>query len=73
MAFVDSARLSINKSPWSSSINQATLSGGGIGLVWAGANQITVQLTLAERIGKVPALVTNNSKVHAWAVVSQGF
>ncbi len=73
MAFVDSARLSINKTPWTSSTNQATLSGGGIGLVWADAKQFTVQLTLAERIGKVPALITNSSKVHAWAVVSKGF
>ncbi len=73
MAFVDSARLTVNKSPWTSSINQATLSGGGVGLVWAGPKQFTVQLTLAEKIGKVPALVSDNSKAHAWAVVSKGF
>jgi hemolysin activation/secretion protein len=73
MAFVDSARLTINKSPWVSGINQATLSGGGIGLVWVGAKQFTVQLALAERIGKVPALITNSPKVHGWAVVSKVF
>ncbi len=73
MAFVDSARLSINKTPWTSSINQATLSGGGIGLVWAGTKQLTAQLTLAERMGKVPALISSSPKVHAWAVVSKGF
>jgi len=72
-AFVDSARLSINKTPWSSGNNQATLSGGGIGLVWVGAKQFTVQLALAERIGKVPALIASSSKVHAWATVSTGF
>jgi len=73
MAFVDSARLSINKTPWTSSINQATLSGGGIGLVWAGTKQFTVQLTLAERLGTVPALITNSPKVQGWAMLSKGF
>ncbi len=72
-AFVDSARLSINQTPWTSSINQATLSGAGVGLVWAGTQQFTVQLTLAEIIGKVPALMSNSSKARAWAVFSKGF
>jgi hemolysin activation/secretion protein len=73
MAFVDSAHVSINKIPRVSGINQATLSGGGIGLLWAGAKQLTVQLTLAERIGSLPALITSGPKVRAWAVVSKGF
>ena len=72
-AFVDSARLSINQTPWTSSVNQATLSGAGIGLVWAGAQQLSVQLSLAERMGKVPALISNSSKARAWAVLSKGF
>jgi hemolysin activation/secretion protein len=73
MAFVDSAHVSINKIPRVSGINQATLSGGGIGLLWAGAKQLTVQLTLAERIRSLPALITSSPKIRAWAVVSKGF
>ena len=73
MAFFDSARLTINKSPWVSGINQARLSGGGIGLVWAGTKQFTVQFTLAGRIGTVPTLISNSPKFHAWALVSKGF
>ena len=73
MAFVDSAHVAINRTPWASGINQATLSGGGVGLVWAGANQISVQLTLAKRIGSVPVLITNSPKVHAWAIASKAY
>jgi hemolysin activation/secretion protein len=70
MAFFDSARLTINKSPWASGINQARLSGGGIGLVWVGTKQYTAQFTLAQRTGTVPALITNSSKVRAWALLA---
>lgn len=73
MAFFDSARLTINKSPWLSGVNQARLSGGGIGLVWVGTKQYTAQFTLAQRTGTVPALITNSSKVRAWALLSKGF
>lgn len=73
MAFFDSARLTINKSPWVSGINQARLSGGGIGLVWLGTKQYTAQFTLAQRTGTGPALITNSSKVRAWALLSKGF
>ncbi len=72
-AFFDSARLTINKTPWASGVNQATLNGAGIGLVWAGSNQLTFQLSLATRIGQVPELISSSSKSHAWAVVSKGF
>ncbi len=73
MVFFDSARLSINKAPWLSGINQARLSGAGIGFVWAGTKQLTAQLSLATRLGSLPALVTSSAKVHAWAVVSKEF
>jgi len=72
-AFFDSARLTINKTPWASGVNQATLNGAGIGLVWAGSNSLTFQLSLATRIGQVPALISSSSESHAWAVVSKGF
>jgi len=73
MAFFDSAHVTINKTPWVSGINDVTLSGCGVGVVWASSKQITVQLTLSEGIGSVPTLITSNAAVHAWAVVSKGF
>jgi len=73
MAFFDSANATINKTPWASGMNDVTLSGGGVGLVWASPKQITVQLTLSKGIGSVPDLITSSATYHAWAVVSKGF
>lgn len=36
LAFTESARVRINRDPWTPAQNRATLSGAGIGLTWEG-------------------------------------
>jgi hemolysin activation/secretion protein len=71
-AFVDSARVKINRHPWTTAENTATLSGAGLGLSWDGPDAWHANVAVATRIGGVPAAVPTSS-VRGWAIVSKGF
>jgi hypothetical protein len=49
------------------------LSGAGLGLNWAGAQQWTAKLQVAERIGAVPTLIHDPSSVRLWAEINKAF
>jgi hemolysin activation/secretion protein len=73
VAFFDSEHIVVNKNPWVAGVNSATLSGAGLGLNWAGPQQWSAKLDVAERIGAVPTLIHDPSSVRVWAEVNRAF
>ena len=67
VAFVDSAQVTINQSPWANGTNRATLSGAGLGLNWFGTQQLSARLYLATRLGARSELLPDASSSRAWA------
>jgi hemolysin activation/secretion protein len=74
LAFMDSARVTLNKKLWpqATSTNNATLSGAGIGLNWVGS-QWSAKSYVATALGPTPALVPTNNAWRAWVEVSRRF
>ena len=72
-AFVDGARVKINRHPFTPSANTVTLSGAGLGLAWDGASGWHANLAVSTHIGGVPATLPSPSSVRGWAIVSKGF
>ncbi len=73
VAFFDSGHVTVNKNVWVTGINDATLSGFGIGLNWAGPSQWTVKADIATPIGSTPAEVSSNGSVRAWLLIAKNF
>jgi hemolysin activation/secretion protein len=73
VAFVDSARVTVNKNNWVAGTNSATLSGAGVGLNWAGPQQWRAKAYIATSIGDVPTLVTSTDPTRAWIELSKKF
>ena len=73
LAFVDGQRVTVNKNPWVSSVNSATLSGAGLGINWAWPHQWLVKSYVAAPLGSAPELVGIDHSVHAWAEIDKGF
>lgn len=73
VAFVDSAHVTVNKNTWVAGTNSATLSGAGVGLNWAGADQWTARAYIATPIGSTPVLVGTTYSTRAWVEVSKRF
>ncbi|WP_229205851.1 ShlB/FhaC/HecB family hemolysin secretion/activation protein [Duganella sp. Leaf126] len=72
-AFIDNARVRINRQPWTSAENGVTLSGAGVGLNWTGPDQWRATAAVAARLGAAPALLSRQSSVRAWLVVNKNF
>ena len=72
-AFVDSARLKINRDAWTTSANTARLSGAGVGLAWSGPEAWRATLAIATPIGAEPAILGKQSSVRAWVTASKSF
>jgi hemolysin activation/secretion protein len=73
VAFVDSAYVKVNHSPWTTGKNSGSLSGAGIGLNWAGSNQWRAAVSVATRLGAKQSLVADQSSVRGWITVSKAF
>lgn len=73
VAFVDSAQITINKTPWTVGNNSASLSGAGVGLNWAGANRWSARLSIATRIGSVPELLASSASTRGWLEIGATF
>ena len=73
VAFVDSARVTVNKNTWVAGTNSATLSGAGLGLNWTGADQWSARAYIATPIGSSPVLVAGNPSARAWLELRRGF
>ena len=73
VAFVDSEHITINKNPWAAGLNDARLSGAGVGLDWSGPDQWKAGLLLASPVGGKPELLGTTSLLRAWIQISKGF
>jgi hemolysin activation/secretion protein len=73
VAFLDSERVRVNKSVWTTGINEATLSGAGLGLNWTGPAQWSAKAYIAERLGAAPVLVGSAASARAWLEIGKGF
>ncbi len=73
VAFVDSARVTVNKNTLVAGTNSATLSGAGLGLNWTGPDQWSARTHIATRIGSTPVLVADTASTRAWVQIGKGF
>jgi hemolysin activation/secretion protein len=72
-AYFDSEHIVVNHNPWVAGVNSATLSGAGLGLNWAGPQQWSAKLQVAERVGAVPSLIHDPSSVRVWGEINKAF
>lgn len=73
VAFIDSAHVTVNKTVWAAGENNANLSGAGVGLNWAGADQWSAKVYVAARLGSAPLLLASASSARAWVEIGKGF
>jgi len=76
VAFVDSENITINRSLWAgaaSNNNTATMSGVGVGMNWATANQWVAKVYVATPIGADPSQVPDAPSARAWLQIAKGF
>lgn len=73
VAFVDTAHVTVNRTPWVGGKNSATLSGLGAGLNWAGPSRWNGRASAALPIGGAPELAPNPASVRFWIELSRGF
>ena len=73
VAFMDSARVTVNKNTWTVGTNSATLSGAGLGLNWAGLAQWSARAYVAKPIGTHPVLVAGRASARGWVELRRGF
>jgi hemolysin activation/secretion protein len=73
VAFFDSERGRVNKNLWTTGVNDATLSGAGMGLNWTGPDQFSAKAYIAARLGSTPVLVGDSPSTRAWFEISKRF
>lgn len=66
VGFVDHGNVSTNKDPWTSAPNHRSLSGAGVGLIWADTNNFVVKAYYARKVGSEPALSAPDSAGRFW-------
>ena len=73
VAFVDSAEVTVNKTPWVAGTNAAALHGAGLGINVTGENQWNAKAYVAVPIGAQPALVSSTQSARAWVSLGWNF
>jgi hemolysin activation/secretion protein len=73
IAFIDTARVKLNRNAWTTGENTARLSGAGAALAWTGPDAGRASLSVATPIGAEPALLGKQSSVRAWVTASKAF
>jgi hemolysin activation/secretion protein len=73
IAFADSARVTINRHPWTASPNAVRLSGAGLGLAWNGGKGWRASLSVATPVGAAPRLLGPQPSIRAWATAAKSF
>lgn len=71
--FLDAASVTVNSKPWTTSVNSLELLGTGVGLEWAGRQQLTARLQVGHRLGEPPAGLKNPARTRAWAELGWKF
>ena len=65
-AFVDTGQAKLNEVPFSAVPNNRRLSGGGVGVNWAKADDFALKLLIAHRIGNTPATSGDDDHTRGW-------
>lgn len=73
IAFIDTARVKINRDAWTAGENTARLSGTGVGLAWNGPDAWRASLSVATPVGAEPAILGKQSSVRAWVTANKAF
>ena len=73
VAFVDSARVTVNQQRWSAGPNSARLHGAGLGVNWAGGQQWNARAYVAKPVGGTPVLLASRSSARLWVELSRRF
>lgn len=71
--FVDVGAVTINKDPWAPGDNRRTLSGAGVGLTWAQANNFMVKVSYAMKLGDEEATSAPDRDGRVWVQLSKFF
>jgi hemolysin activation/secretion protein len=66
VGFVDLGSVTLNQNPWSTEPNQRRLSGAGIGLNWAAADQFQLRLAYAHKLADEPARSAPDANDRLW-------
>ena len=66
IGFVDAGSVTINKNPWMAGTNSRTLSGAGVGLNWAEANNFSVRAYYAFKLGNDVATSAPDKSGRFW-------
>ncbi len=64
--FYDGEHVTINRHPWTTGQNTATLQGAGIGIDWSGPQQLHVSGVIACPLGSTPELLGTRASVRGW-------
>ena len=72
-AFLDTGQITVNEDPFAAAPNRRRLSGGGIGLNWIKANDFTVRIAVAHRIGNELATSGPDDPARAWLQTIKSF
>jgi hemolysin activation/secretion protein len=72
LAFIDHARVRVNRTAWSAGENHARLSGAGVGVNWSGSGW-SAKGSVATPIGARPALTAAADSVRAWLEIGKQF
>ena len=73
LIFLDAQHVTINKNPWTSGKNDATLRGAGAGVTWINTHQWSARAYVAARLGAPPELVGSTSSIRGWLEIGKGF
>lgn len=73
IAFADSARVTINRHPWTASGNAVRLSGAGLGLAWNGSKGWRASLSVATPLGAAPSGFGRQPSVRGWVTAGKAF
>ncbi|MDN2673268.1 ShlB/FhaC/HecB family hemolysin secretion/activation protein [Janthinobacterium sp. SUN026] len=73
VAFVDSARVTVNQQRWTPGPNSARLHGAGLGVNWADGQQWNARAYVAKPIGGMPVLLTSRSSARLWVELNRRF
>lgn len=73
VAFVDSGRVKINRQPWRTGANDASLSGVGLGLNWTGPSLWSARASVAAPVGGDSAIAGVERSTRGWIELRLGF
>jgi hemolysin activation/secretion protein len=73
VAFIDSAALRVNATPWVAGDNATRLSGVGLGLNWAAPGDWQIKGQVARRVGSRPETVAETAATHGWVEIRKEF